>query len=381
MHIGLNAHLLSGADSYRRAGIHGYIYQLLDHLPAAAPDYRYTVFTGSGQPPSHLQFTIRRSRWNTDSPARRILWEQFAQPWQLGSLDLVHELAFAAPLIMPRPFVVTVYDLTFMRYPERLTRTRRLYLRMFTALSCRRARRVIAISRSTADDLTKLLHIAPDKIDLAIPGVEPRFRPLPTEQVEAFRAAHGLPDRFFLCVCTIEPRKNLPMLIGAYAALPEAERRAVQLVLAGGKGWMFDEVARMIEQCGVADTVHMPGFVADEELPLWYNAAETFVYPSMFEGWGLPVTEAMACGKPVIVSDVSSLPEAVGDAGRRVRPDDKTAWTDALAASVRDAAWRAESGERGIARAAQFTWEHTAEQTVKSYQRAYRSAYLQSPER
>ncbi len=370
MHIGLNAHLLARADGYRRAGIHGYIANLLDQLPLAAPHYQYTVFTGAGQPPNHPQFTIRRSRWNTESPARRILWEQFAQPWQLGGLDLVHELAFAAPLIMPRPFVVTVYDLTFIRYPERLTRIRRLYLRLFTALSCQRARRVIAISSSTADDLVTLLKIPREKIDLALPGIEPRFRPSPAADVEAFRAAKNLPSRFFLCVCTIEPRKNLPMLIRAYAALPEIERHAVHLVLAGGKGWLFDDVLRTIQSCGVADTVHLPGFVSDEELPLWYNAAETFVYPSVFEGWGLPVTEAMACGKPVIVSNTSSLPEAAGDAGLTLPPDDQAAWTAALAMSAGDTAWRIERGQRGIGRAAQFTWARTAEQTVISYRQA-----------
>ncbi|MHB8627284.1 MAG: glycosyltransferase family 4 protein [Aggregatilineales bacterium] len=370
MRIGLNAHLLNCADGYRRAGIHGYIYQLLAHLPAAAPDWQFTVFVGAGDPPDAPQFTIKRSRWNTERPTRRILWEQLAQPFQLGGLDLIHELAFVAPVVMPRPFVVTVYDLSFLRYPERLTRTRRLYLRRLTDYSCRRARRVIAISQSTADDLTNLLHIPSAKIDLAVPGVEARFQPLPAAEIEHFRAQKGLPDRFMLFVGTIEARKNLPVLLRAYAAVPAADRAIVHLILAGGKGWLSDDVPRTVEQFGLGDTVHLPGYVADKDLPLWYNAAETFVYPSVYEGWGLPVTEAMACGTPVIVSTASALPEAVGEAGLCVPPDNVPAWTDALAKAIHDPTWRTEYGERGQTRAAGFSWANTAAQIVASYRRA-----------
>jgi glycosyltransferase involved in cell wall biosynthesis len=370
MHIGLNAHLLAAAGGYRRAGIHGYIYQLLDHLTAAVPDWRYTVFVGAGSPPPSPQFTVRRARLNTERPLNRILWEQCLQPFQLGGLDLVHELAFAAPLMMPKPFVVTVYDLTFMRYPERLSTTRRLYLRLFTGLSCRRARRVQAISQSTADDLVNLLHIPREKIDLALPGVEPRFRPLPVTEIEDFRQKNNLPERFLLFVGTLEPRKNIPTLLQAYAGLPERLRREVHLVLAGGKGWLKDDLPTLLQQYQIAETVHLPGYVADEALVLWYNAAEAFVYPSVFEGWGLPLTEAMACGTPVITSNVSSLPEAVGGAGLTLPPDDVAAWRDAIQHSIEDTAWRRERRERGLERAKMFTWESTARQTIESYRRA-----------
>ncbi len=370
MRIGLNAHLLASAAGYRRAGIHGYMYQLLDHLPAAAPDSTFTVFVGAGDPPNHPQFTVRRAPWENDRPLRRIAWEQFRQPMQVGGLDLVHEMAFVAPLIMPRPFVVTVYDLTFLRYPDRLTASRRLYLRLFTKLSCMHARRVIAISQSTADDLATLLGVPRERIDLAMPGIEPRFRPLSRAEVERFRAAQGLPARFLLFVGTLEPRKNLPMLLRAYAALPAADRAATHLILAGGKGWLSDEIAATIERRGLQDTVHLPGFVADSDLPMWYNAAAGFVYPSVFEGWGLPVTEAMACGLPVIVSNVSSLPEAAGDAGIQLPPDAESAWTDAIARCIGDPLWRATASARGIERATQFTWARTAEQTVASYRKA-----------
>ncbi len=306
----------------------------------------------------------------TGHPLQRIVWEQFVQPWQVGEYDLVHELAFVAPLMMPRPFVVTVYDLTFIRFPERLPRERRWYLQRLTGLSCRRARRVIAISQSTADDLVALLGVPRDRIDLAIPGVDPWFRPLPASEVAAWRQRKGLPGRFLLFVGTLEPRKNLPLLLRAYAGLPPREREACHLVLAGGKGWMFEEIHRTIEQYELAGTVHLPGFVTDDDLVWWYNAADALVYPSVYEGWGMPVTEAMACGKPVLVSEVSSLPEAAGDTGLRLPPADVAAWTEGLACCIGDSAWRAEQGERARLRAAHFTWMRTAEQTVASYRKA-----------
>jgi glycosyltransferase involved in cell wall biosynthesis len=369
-HIGLNAHLLSGQAGYRKAGIHTYLYHLLGQLPAAAPTWQWTALVGDGTPPADPRLGVRRSRLNTASPLRRILWEQAAQPFQLGAFDLVHELAFVAPLIMPRPFVVTVYDLTFIRYPERLPASRRLYLRLMTQLSCRRARRVIAISQSTADDLVTLLGVPRQKIDLAVPGIDPRYRPLPAEEVAAWREQRGLPSRFLLCVGTLEPRKNLATLLRACAALPLSERTAVHLVLAGGRGWMVEEIDALISSLDLGATVHRPGFVSDEDLAWWYNAAEAFVYPSVFEGWGMPITEAMACGTPVIVSDVSSLPEAAGDTGLRLPPHDIAAWTAALGRAIADAGWRRDAGRRALERAAGFTWAQTAAQTVESYKKA-----------
>jgi glycosyltransferase involved in cell wall biosynthesis len=363
---------------FRRAGIHGYIYNLLAHLPAAArsaalPQFnatRWHVYTGRGDVPPDPALTVHRAHLDTERPAARIFWEQAVQPFQIGGYDLAHALAFVAPILSRRPFVVTVYDLTFLRYPERLSASRRLYLRLFTGVSCRRAQRVIAISQSTADDLANLLGIDRARIDVAAPGVEPRFAPLPADQVAAFRAARGLPDRFMLFVGTIEPRKNLRMLLHAYAALPAAERQAVPLILAGGKGWMSDDLPALIAQLGLGGSVSMPGYLADSDLVMWYNAADTFVYPSVFEGWGLPVTEAMACGTPVITSAVSSLPEAAGSIGVTLPPDDQAAWTNALHQSIADPAWRVQRSAPGITHARTFTWAATALHTLESYSRA-----------
>ena len=370
IHIGLNAHLLSGRAGYRSAGIHGYIYHTLANLRAAAPDdWQFTVMVGKNNPAQFDGLTMRRAAWNTESPVKRILWEQAAQPWGLGEFDLVHGLAFVSPLILPKPSVVTVYDLSFIHYPQVLSTSRRLYLRLFTALSCRRARRVIAISHSTARDLTDSLGIPADKIDVAAPGYDRTvFHPLPREQVEAFRREQGLPEQFWLFLGTLEPRKNLVTLIEAYAALPKSER--LPLVLAGGKGWDYGAIFAAIERYNLVSEVLFPGYVPPENLSLWYNSANTFIYPSVFEGFGLPVLEAMACGTPVIVSDASSLPEVVGEVGIRLPPLDVTAWTEALRRVYHDDGWRVEAGRRGLEEAARYRWETTARRTIESYQKA-----------
>ncbi len=372
--VGINAHLLSDQSGYRSAGIHGYIHNLLRHLPAADPDLHYTIFVGEGRPAPNARLEVRISRLHTGRPALRVVWEQILQPgrlWQ-ARVDLHHAMGFVAPVVSPCPFVVTVYDLSFVYYPEYFRPANRLYLRLMTGLSCRRARRVIAISENTARDVKAALGVPAARIDVAAPGVDTRFfEPIPDEALARFRAARELPPRFLLFLGTLEPRKNLVTLLRAYAALPD---KAVKLVLAGGKGWLYDETFRAIESLGLSGDVLTPGYIPDEELPLWYRAAEAFVYPSVYEGFGLPLLEAMASGTPVLAADTSSLPEAVGDAGMLVPPTDVNSWTESLAHAVSSVAWREEAGARGPARARAFTWARTAEQTAAIYRRALEAA-------
>lgn len=371
MRIALNAHLLSGAAGYRSAGIHRYIDQLLRHLPAAVPeDWRLTAFTGAQMGGDYAGLELRRSGWNTEPALRRIVWEQAVQPWQLRGFDAYHALAFVGPLPGGPPAVVTVYDLSFIHEPQRLPASRRLYLRWLTALTCRRARRVIGISQSTARDVSATFGIAPERVDVAAPGVDlARFRPLPSAEIEAFRAAKKLPLRFWLFIGTLEPRKNLVTLIEAYAALPVSAR--LPLVIAGGKGWGYAPIFEAIERHGLGEAIQFPGFVGHDELALWYNCAELFIYPSVFEGFGLPVLEAMACGVPVIMSDASSLPEIGAGVGLCLPPLSVPDWTEALRRASEDTGWRRTAREAGLLQARRFTWAETARQTAATYQRAF----------
>jgi glycosyltransferase involved in cell wall biosynthesis len=368
-HVALNAHLLFGGASYRSAGIHQYIFNLLKELPEAAPEFDFTVFAGSetfaGQP-EMARARLERSRWPTQRPFVRILWEQFVQPLALARLrpHLLHSLAFASPLLNPAPAVVTVYDLSFRLFPRNFPAAQRLYLGAITAHSCRRARRVMAISQSTKADVIRLLGMSGERVDVALPGVHARFRPQPRAAVESFRQRAGLPERFILYLGTLEPRKNLASLITAFANLQSSN---LHLVLAGAKGWLYAELFRLVERSGLTNVVHFPGFVPAEDLPMWYNAAAVFAYPSSFEGFGMPVLEALACGRLVVTSNVSSLPEAGGEAALQVAPEDVPALTEALRRALNDDGALA---ARGPAHAARFTWARTAQATVESYRKA-----------
>lgn len=370
VHVGLNAHLLSHENSYRAAGIHTVIHQTLAHLPTVAPpDWRFTAMVNRAVEASYAGITMQPAAWRTDRAVSRVVWEQSVQPVHLPKFDLYHTLAFVGPLVQLAPMVVTVYDLTFMRYPQRLTTARRLYLRTMTELTCRRARRILAISHSTAHDLSELLNVDPAKVDVTPLGYDTaRYRPLPPEDVAAFRQANALPERFWLFLGTLEPRKNLVTLVHAYAALPKSDR--LPLILAGGKGWKTDDLFSAIADHQLTDDIILPGFVDLSEIALWYNAAEAFVYPSVFEGFGLPVLEAMACGTPVITSNVSSLPEVAEGAGLCLPPHDTDAWVAGLQTIYHDDAWREQARTRGLHKAQQFRWQTTAQLTINSYQKA-----------
>ncbi|GAB5494626.1 MAG: glycosyltransferase family 1 protein [Phototrophicaceae bacterium] len=368
--IGINAQLLSSQAGYRSAGIHNVLHQTLTHLPKIAPDdWQFTAMVGAENHAEYPSIQMKRASLNTESPAKRILWEQLIQPFELGGYDLYHAGAFVAPFILPVPMVVTVYDLTFMRYPERLTPARRLYLKTLTALTCKRAKRIIAISESTKQDIVDLLGISADKVDVTPLAYDSNLlKPLPKSAIENFKIKQGLPERFWLYLGTIEPRKNLVTLIEAYARLPQSER--LPLVLAGGKGWLTEPIFEAIERHNLSDSIHLPGFIPTDDLALWYNSAELFIFPSVFEGFGLPVLEAMACGTPIMTTNVSSLPEVAQDAGMSLAPDDITAWVEALQKAYHDRDWREQASQRGLEIAQTFTWEETARLTVASYRRA-----------
>lgn len=372
-HVGLNAHLLSLSQSYRGAGISWYIYNLLKQLPQmAAPDFCYSAFLHDaafvGQAPG---LNLHFSRLPTNRPIVRIFWEQVLQPLALrqAGVNLLHAMAFVAPLAAPCPFVVTVYDLSFMRYPEAFRPFNRWYLSHFTANTVKQARAVITISESTRQDVINLLGAPPDKVHTIYCGVDAEFKPLPPEQVAAFRASRQLPDKFILFLGTLEPRKNVDGLISAYAQWRQQDPNALPLVIAGGKGWYYRHIFEKVEQLNLTDSIRFPGYVPQDELPLWYNAATIFVYPSHFEGFGLPVLEAMACGTPVITSTAASLPEVAGRQGaaRLVDSNDMAGLTTALADLGGNKELQMDMSGLGIERAARFSWRKTAQQTLALY--------------
>jgi glycosyltransferase involved in cell wall biosynthesis len=299
----------------------------------------------------------------------RIGWEQLVQPFVLWQekIDLIHSLAFVTPLVSPCPSVVTIYDLSFLIFPQGFKYSKRLYLSLLTRLSARKARRIITISESTKRDTVRLLEVSSEKIDVVYCGVDKVFHPLPEREVASFRQKRGLSERIILFVGTIEPRKNVVRLVEAYSRLRD---RQVKLVIGGAKGWLYQEVFTRVEELELTGDVLFPGYIPPEELPLWYNAAELFVYPSLYEGFGLPPLEAMACGTPVITSNVSALPEVIGRAGLAVDPMDSKGLAEAMNQVLGDGALSQSMREQGLARAGCFSWAKAARETVEVYRRA-----------
>ncbi len=363
--VALNAHLASNASSYRSAGISGYIVRLLQHLPTDDA-LRYVVLTGTGELADRLTLPVRRSAWTTERPIVRILWEQLVLPSVLRELNvaLLHAPAFGGPLLSSVAHIDTVHDLSFLRYPHFFPRRKRFYLSWLTRWSCRRAAAVIAVSKFTAQEVVQLLGVPESRVHVIYHGVEPHFHPLPAEDVAQFRIQHHVPERYILYLGTLEPRKNLITLLRAYAKLRMPD---VDLVLAGGKGWLYEGIFAEVERLGVQARVHFPGYVPDVLLPLWYNAAEVATYVSWYEGFGLPVLEAMACGTPTVVSEATSLPEVAGDAALLVPPDDADAISEGLRRCLNDESLRTQLVPAGLERAACFNWRTTAQQTTDLY--------------
>lgn len=312
---------------------------------------------------------VERSRWPTHNPWSRVLWEQLRLPAaaRASGVRLLHGMAFVAPQRSPCPTVVTVHDVSFVRYPQTFRRFNRIYLTLFTRFSVNRAARVIAVSQYTKDELIRLWGIPEEKISVVANGLDSAFQPAQSTEVESYRQRRGLPQRYLFFLGTLEPRKNLVRLVRAYAA-SDAPKQGVRLVIAGGKGWHYDQLFREVMSLGMQDDIVFPGFLPSDEIAWWYRAAEVFIYPSLYEGFGIPVLEAMACGTPVITTTSSSLPEVAGDAAILVEPTDEIALTEAMMQLLDDTNRRQTLRDRGLQRAAQFSWRRTAKETVSVYQ-------------
>jgi glycosyltransferase involved in cell wall biosynthesis len=375
MNVGILAQLLSFREGYRQAGVSRYIEYLLQHLPDVldTPD-RVSAYAGEGAKkpvrieafPTNVDF--KWTRWPTGKIPVRILWEQFAAPFltAFDGMDLVHGPVNIVPLGGRVPSVVTIHDLAFLEYPEQYPPMQQRYLEMMTRASVRKACRVITVSEYTGLDVAARLGIPSRKIVVVPNGVSAEFYPRQgTGELDEFRDQLNLPDDFLLFVGTLQPRKNLAGLIRAFAQLPSGER--LPLYVVGGEGWMYSEIFDEVQRLGIADEVHFPGYAASETLPLWYSAATAFIYPSFYEGFGLPVLEAMACGAPVVTSNRSSLPEVVGDAGVLTNPDDPDDIASALSELLNDSDKRAALSRSGRERASTFTWNRTARETARVY--------------
>ncbi len=377
MRIGINAHLVAFSKSYRQAGVSKYTELLINNLARLDTINDYYIYISNAPRPATFaaapNFHIRESRLPTVKPPVRISWEQGLAPALLlrDKLSILHCPVNVVPLAAPCRTIVTIHDLGFMRYPERYRTAKRRYLQTMTNFSAHRAAHIITDAESGRQEIIELLGVKPEKVTAIPLGVDARFQPLEPVQIEQFRREKNLPARFVLYMGTLEPRKNIPLLLKGFARLKKEQPQAVEgveLILGGAKGWMYEEIFRLVRELDLEAITHFPGYVNEEELPLWYNSAECFVYPSVYEGFGLPPLEAMACGCPVITSNTSSLPEVVGAAGLTVGPQDEIGLSAALAQLLTSSTERSIRRELGIVQARKFSWEETARRTLEIYQ-------------
>jgi glycosyltransferase involved in cell wall biosynthesis len=296
--------------------------------------------------------------------------------WQLGHLYLArwaHRLEVIDLPESPMPgflserAVAMVHDITPVLFPSLLPFKGRLFYQKALTLGLKRLGRITVPSQCTRDDLVRHLSADPARVTVVSRGVDPRFQPARHfEPLAAVKRRHHLPDRFILWVGTLEPRKNVARLIGAYRRLREEGVRH-GLVIAGGRGWLCDDVFEAAGRDGLGEQVLFTGQVGEDDLLALYQSADVFAYPSLYEGFGLPVLEAMACGVPVVCSDRGSLPEAAGDAALLVDPTDESAMAAALARTLHDDDLRQEMVARGRHRAREFTWDRVARNFLTVY--------------
>ena len=355
------------------AGIGRYSRELLPRLRALLGDERLALFANAGQrgaPP----LALAALRWHRSPLANKPWRVRVAADYLLRTTqdrqfpDVA--LFFAADHLLPRfgeiASIINIHDLSFLTHPQYHSRASRVFQRLLMPHFARHATHITTPSEATRRDIQRFYGIAADAITVIPEGVDAQFRQPPTpDAIAALRAQFALPRPFVLYVGTLEPRKNVANLATAFAALiADPAMPPVDLVLAGGLGWLYEPTLRHIEALGLGDRVRRIGYVADADLPALYAAASVFVFPSWYEGFGLPPLEALACGTPVIASNAASLPEVIGDAGLLVAPGDTAALTAALRRLLTDATLAAQFRAHGPAHAAAFTWERTAAQTL-----------------
>lgn len=353
----------------QRTGTEHYTWELLSALGKLDRRNRYLLYCNgrpAALPPLPRNFELRSIRLPRLWTHLRLSTEMLLRP-----PDLLFVPAHVLPLWSPRRSVVTIHDLGYLHFPEAHPSAQRLYLRVSTLWNARRASHVLAVSEATKRDIVVHCGVRPDKISVVYLGVGERFRPASDpERLGVVMDRYGIAQPYLLYVGTIQPRKNLLRLIEAWSRfLAGRSESSPMLVIAGKQGWLTEAINRRVGELQVSDHVRFTGYIADEDLPALIGGALGYLLPSLYEGFGLPLLEAQACGTPVLTSRVSSLPEVAGDAAVYVDPLDVASIAAGIARLVDDDALRADLRRRGLERVPAWSWERTARETLAILER------------
>jgi len=367
LHIGIN-----GRSIFRRlTGVQNYTREVTRALLALKPaDTDFTVFAGrEGRSGAEPDLPLATSFLPADSPMRGLAWEQtmLKRMAKKAGVDVLFSPANVAPLFPPVPSVITIHDLAFLLFPQYFSLSFGTYYRTAVPRMAAQASAIITDSESTKGDLIERMRVPADKITVIPLGVSPDFRRRVTKkEMEEVRARHGLPKKYFLSISSLEPRKNLKGILSAWELLPPDVTSEHRLVVVGAGNRIYadpgltDAMSR--QQPG---SVLTPGYIPAPDLPAVYRMATALVFPSLYEGFGLPVLEAMTASTPVITSDRSSLPEVAGHAAVLIDPENREELAAAMELVATDSGARNMLVERGKKRAAGFTWKQTATQTLE----------------
>ncbi len=371
MRIGLDGIVLRNPV----AGSHRYFEELLTGLSGHPSADEYIVFSNPRMMRANTlppQNNICYRDVNTRPWVPAALQQQFFSDWAAyGELDLLHSVVSVSPLWYPRACVATISDLAFDLFPATTKWTGRFWRRILSRPGIARAKRIIAFSESTKRDLCQRFGVSADKIRVIYPCTRAIFQPC--SDGDGVTRHYHLPSRYILHVGTLEPRKNITTLFRAFAEARRAANLPHALVLAGQNGWLYQDIFRTVEEMGIKDQVIFLGFVPDDHMPALYSHADLLAFVSLYEGFGLPALEAMACGTPVLCSNTSSLPEVVGTAGVLVEPCDVQAIAREIVRILTNRDLRAALGERGCSRARLFSQERFIQETLEVYQDAVRA--------
>ena len=352
-----------------RTGVGYYTEHLLHHLAAQAGDDQIVVI--SNRPVDTTRPLLPNVRLATSSwRIPRMVWMQTLAPRMLRHerVDVAHFTNGMVPLASPVPTVVTIHDMSLTLYPRYHPARRVLLNRPLVDVAARRADAIITVSLSAKRDIVRLYGMPPERVHVVHEAAAPSFRPVHDSiERERVRRRYGLPDRFILYVGTIEPRKNLPKLIEGFAKRRRSGDLPHQLVCAGPYGWLSRDIEDRIERLQVEDAIRFTGYVPFEDLPALYSLAEMFVFPSLYEGFGLPVIEAMACGTPVVTGHVAALSEVAGGAVEHVDRLDAESLGDAMVSLARSRERRENLSALGLQRSHAFSWDRAARETLEVY--------------
>lgn len=374
MRIGINARYTQNTLT----GIETALLNLLLNLKKVDLKNEYLLFFGRHKNAPgfalELGYKYDLSKIPTGNRGMKILWSHFYLPYAISRnrVDLFHEPSFVSPVFKTCPTVVTVYDTAFLYLRSSYDKRTRLYFKAFLSGSLKRSDAIIAISENTKKDILDNFKISPDKIHVIHLGRDDIYRVLEDrERIEKVKARYNIRNEFILNVSLISPRKNITGLIKAYKMLKESNRIDASLVIVGKNGWLYEEVYKEVRSSGLDKDVVFTGYIPKEDLLCLYNAAKAFVFPSFYEGFGLPILEAMSCGCPVVASNLSSVPEVCGDAALLTDPYNIEELADAMGRMAADAGLRGEFVKKGLERVKEFSWEKTAIQTLSVYEKTY----------